>query len=57
MCHVSGVRVVLLNCLSTFGRVVMEQARDEGMTDAGWAWVVTDGITGSVSSIHIHHTV
>ena len=44
-----GVRVILLNCLSEFGVQVLSQARDKGMTGSGWAWVVTDGMTGSVS--------
>ena len=46
---VAGARVVLLNCLEVFGVRVLEQARDLGMTRPGWAWIVTDGMTGSVS--------
>ena len=44
----TGVRVILLNCLSEFGVQVLRQANDKGMTEAGWAWVVTDGMTASV---------
>lgn len=40
--------MVILNCIATFGRRVLDQARDLGMTEPGWAWIVTDGITGSV---------
>ena len=46
---VVGVRVVLLNCLDYFGVRVLQQAGELGMTGGGWAWIVTDGITGSVS--------
>ncbi len=46
----SGVRVILLNCLARFGRPVLLQAAELGMTESGWAWIVTDGITGSVST-------
>ena len=46
----AGVRVILLNCLSEFGVEVLRQAKDKGMTGPGWAWVVTDGMTGSVNS-------
>ncbi|XP_074661552.1 glutamate receptor ionotropic, kainate 2-like [Tubulanus polymorphus] len=47
----TGVRVVILNCLAVFGSVVLKQARDLGMTSAGWAWIVTDGMTGSETLI------
>ena len=45
----AGVRVILLNCLWNFGSEVLRQANEKGMMGSGWAWVVTDGITGSVS--------
>jgi hypothetical protein len=41
-----GARVVALNCL--VGLRVFEQANAMGMMASGWAWVVTDGITGFV---------
>lgn len=43
-----GIRVIILNCLDVFGEVVLKQAEELGMTGTGWAWIVTDGITGTV---------
>ena len=44
----SGTRVVLLNCLAEQAHYVMRQAFALGMTDNGWAWIVTDGVTTMV---------
>ncbi|XP_002737751.2 glutamate receptor 2-like [Saccoglossus kowalevskii] len=40
-----GVRLVILNCLAIHARYVLRQAGELGMTQSGWAWVVTDGVT------------
>ncbi|CAD5116783.1 DgyrCDS5632 [Dimorphilus gyrociliatus] len=42
-----GIRVIILNCLDVFGEVILKQAENLGMTENGWAWIVTDGITGT----------
>lgn len=42
VCVMLGVRVVLLNCLDVFATRVMEQAGRLGMTQSGWAWILTD---------------
>ena len=48
----AGARIILLNCLAEHAAVVLEQARAEGMLEAGWVWVLTDGVTGTVSTSH-----
>ncbi|XP_077998513.1 glutamate receptor ionotropic, kainate 2-like [Glandiceps talaboti] len=40
-----GVRVIILNCLASYARHVIRQAAGLGMTQTGWAWIITDGIT------------
>ncbi|KAI8500058.1 hypothetical protein Bbelb_223750, partial [Branchiostoma belcheri] len=45
----SRARIVLLNCLASFGLEVLRQAGDMGLTGVGWAWIVTDGVTGMTS--------
>ena len=37
-----GARIVVLNCISTYIRVIIRQARDLGMLK-GWVWIVTSG--------------
>ncbi|CAH1789873.1 unnamed protein product [Owenia fusiformis] len=43
----AGVRIILLNCELPHAKVVLQQAKEANMTGAGWAWIATDGITGS----------
>ncbi|CAH1789877.1 unnamed protein product [Owenia fusiformis] len=43
----TGVRIILLNCGLSHAKVVLQQAKEANMTGAGWAWIATDGITGS----------
>ncbi|CAH1789880.1 unnamed protein product [Owenia fusiformis] len=43
----TGVRIILLNCELPHAKVVLQQAKEANMTGAGWAWIATDGITGS----------
>ncbi|CAH1273760.1 GRIK3 [Branchiostoma lanceolatum] len=45
----AGARIVLLNCLASFGLEVLRQAGDMRLTGVGWAWIVTDGVTGMTS--------
>jgi hypothetical protein len=56
MYFIVGVRIIILNAESFFGYPVMQQAHEFGMTGAGWAWVVTDGSTGSVSLPNMPNT-
>ncbi len=51
-----GARVVILNCLADHALYVLEQAQRLGMLEAGWVWLVTDGVTGFVC-VTLMHTV
>ncbi|XP_078692966.1 taste receptor type 1 member 1-like [Branchiostoma floridae x Branchiostoma belcheri] len=42
----SGVRIIILHCLASYAAEVLRQASTMDMTGEGWAWVVSDGITG-----------
>ena len=42
------MRVVILHCEAVMAKEVLRQADALDMTGPGWAWVVTDGTTGSV---------
>ncbi|CAH1273266.1 GRIK2 [Branchiostoma lanceolatum] len=44
----SGARIIILNCVVEYGKVILKQARDHGMVGAGWQWLVTVGISGSI---------
>ncbi|XP_035694465.1 uncharacterized protein LOC118428488 [Branchiostoma floridae] len=44
----SGARIIILNCVVEYGKVILKQAHDHGMVGAGWQWLVTVGITGSI---------
>ena len=46
--NIAGVRVIIMNCLWQFGIEVMEEAHRHEMTGPGWAWLTTDGMTGTV---------
>ncbi len=41
---------MILNCLSEHAAVVLAQAQPEGMLAAGWVWILTDGVTATVST-------
>ena len=45
-----GVRVVILNCLAPYARVILDQAHELRMITEGWAWLLTDGITTMVGN-------
>ena len=51
MINLPGVRVVILHCEAVVAREVLMQAEDLAMTGPGWAWVVTDGTTGSEEQV------
>ncbi|XP_071944890.1 glutamate receptor 2-like [Antedon mediterranea] len=40
-----GARIILLSCLAEHARIVLAEAKNKGMTQRGWVWLVTDGIT------------
>ncbi|XP_019616632.1 PREDICTED: glutamate receptor 2-like, partial [Branchiostoma belcheri] len=42
----TGARVIILHCLASYAAEVLRQASSMDMTGEGWAWVVSDGITG-----------
>eukprot|EP00058_Branchiostoma_floridae_P005508 XP_002590996.1 hypothetical protein BRAFLDRAFT_119091 [Branchiostoma floridae] len=41
-----GARIIVLHCLAGYAQQILHEASSLGMTGAGWAWVVSDGITG-----------
>lgn len=45
--------MIVLNCYASAGEIVFENAHHLGMMTSGWVWVVTDGITGFVSTLII----
>ena len=47
----SETRIVVLNSGATAAGVVLRQAARFGITAAGYAWVVTDGVTGNFVNI------
>ncbi len=46
-----GVRIILLFCLAPHAKIILQEASKSGMTSAGWAWLVSEGITNLVSLI------
>ncbi|XP_066275121.1 uncharacterized protein [Branchiostoma lanceolatum] len=42
----TGARIIVLHCLASYAQQILDRASLLGMTGAGWAWVVSDGITG-----------
>ena len=52
-----GARVVILNCYANHARIFLEQASRLGMLTAGWAWLVTDGITTMVTDVCLIHSI
>ncbi|KAI8506510.1 hypothetical protein Bbelb_159370 [Branchiostoma belcheri] len=42
----TGARIIIIHCLASYGAEVLRQASSMDMTGEGWAWVVSDGITG-----------
>ncbi|KAI8481708.1 hypothetical protein Bbelb_405450 [Branchiostoma belcheri] len=42
----TGARIVVLHCLAPYARQILQESVSLGMTGAGWAWVVSDGVTG-----------
>ncbi|XP_035671962.1 glutamate receptor 3.6-like [Branchiostoma floridae] len=42
----TGARIIVLHCLAGYAQQILYEASSLGMTGAGWAWVVSDGITG-----------
>ncbi len=47
-----GSRIIILNTIAPYARVVLEQAARLDMTDPGWGWIVTDGVTSMVSYVN-----
>ncbi|XP_019617116.1 PREDICTED: glutamate receptor 2-like [Branchiostoma belcheri] len=42
----TGARIIVLHCLASYAAEILRVASTMDMTGAGWAWVVSDGITG-----------
>ncbi|XP_035681483.1 glutamate receptor 2-like [Branchiostoma floridae] len=42
----TGARIVVLHCLARYAAEILREASAMGMAGHGWAWVVSDGITG-----------
>ena len=50
MIYKSESRIIVLNCGAAAAGQVLRQAETFGLTDAGYAWIVTDGVTGNFVS-------
>ena len=48
----TGGRVILLNTLSQYTMRLLEEAKNLGMMEKGWAWIVTDGTTVSSEPLY-----
>eukprot|EP00058_Branchiostoma_floridae_P025694 XP_002611184.1 hypothetical protein BRAFLDRAFT_88417 [Branchiostoma floridae] len=42
----TGARIIVLHCQARYAAEILREASAMGMTGQGWAWVVSDGITG-----------
>ncbi|XP_066287319.1 uncharacterized protein [Branchiostoma lanceolatum] len=49
----TGSRIIVLHCLAPYAAEILREASTMDMTGTGWAWVVSDGITGLVSFISV----
>ena len=48
----SESRIIVLNCGASAAGQVLRQAEKFGLTRDGYAWIVSDGVTGNFVSVH-----
>ncbi|XP_078618356.1 glutamate receptor 2-like [Branchiostoma floridae x Branchiostoma japonicum] len=48
----TGARIIVLHCLASYAAEIVREASTMDMTGAGWAWVVSDGITSYASDLY-----
>ena len=51
----SESRIIVLNCGASAAGQVLRQAEKFGLTRDGYAWIVSDGVTGNFVSVHFEN--